>query len=220
MLSALVTTTDIKHKLFDALLSINRFAATRLLTVETASWTPMERIEKLIVPVLKRIGEEWEQGRIALSQVYMSGRICEDVVETILPPDAPGQKDHPTIAVVTLLDHHGLGKRIVSSVLHSAGFKLVDLGQGIPVDEIVDKVKREGVRILLVSTLMLQSALQVKDLKDRLNREGLSIRIIVGGAPFLFDPGLWKEVGADAMAGTASEAISLIARMEKKAAAA
>ena len=215
-----MTNIDIENKLFNALLSIDRFAATRLLTVETASWTPMERIEKLIAPVLKRIGEEWEQGRIALSQVYMSGRICEDVVETILPPDSPGQKDHPKIAVVTLLDHHGLGKRILSSVLHSVGFKLVDLGQGIPVDEVVDKVKREGVSILLVSTLMLQSALQVKNLKDRLKKEGLSVRIIVGGAPFLFDPGLWKEVGADGMAGTASEAISLIEGMEKKVAAA
>lgn len=215
-----MSTIDIEHKLLNALLSIDSFAATRLLTVETASWTPMDRIEKLIAPVLKRIGEEWEEGRIALSQVYMSGRICENVVETILPPDSPGQKDHPKIAVVTLLDHHGLGKRILSSVLHSVGFKLVDLGQGVPVDAVVDKVKREGVRILFVSTLMLQSALQVRNLTDRLKKAGLNVRIIVGGAPFLFDPALWKEVGADGMAGTASEAISLIEGMEKRAEAA
>ena len=41
-------------------------------------------MEKLVVPALERIGAGWEQGRVALSQVYMSGRICEELVDTLL----------------------------------------------------------------------------------------------------------------------------------------
>lgn len=204
------TAVDMENRLHNALLSINRLTATRLLTVETASWAPLERIEKLVAPVLKRIGDEWERGEISLAQVYMSGRICEDVVDIILPEGSAAQKKYPRIAVVTLIDHHALGKRIVSSILHSVGYAPVDLGLGVSVDTVVERVKQEDVRILLVSTLMLPSALHVKDLKERLNEEGLNVRLIVGGAPFLFDPALWKEVGADGMARTASEAVSLI----------
>jgi len=34
--------------------------------------------------------------------------------------------------------------------------------------------------------------------------------VIVGGAPFRFDPQLWKEIGADAMAYSAADAIAVI----------
>jgi methanogenic corrinoid protein MtbC1 len=85
---------------------------------------------------------------------------------------------------------------------------------GISVDVLVQKVKQENISILLVSTLMLRSALQVKDLKGRLKEAGLNVKIVVGGAPFLLDPGLWMEVGADAMATTPSEAIRVIKQID------
>jgi methanogenic corrinoid protein MtbC1 len=36
---------------------------------------------------------------------------------------------------------------------------------------------------------------------------------VVGGAPFLLDDELWKEVGADAMGRSASEAIEIVEAM-------
>lgn len=45
-----------------------------------------------MVPALDRIGTGWENGTIALSQVYMSGRICEEVVDDLLPTGAPKGK--------------------------------------------------------------------------------------------------------------------------------
>ena len=202
--------TNLENQCFDALLAVDRIASSNLLIRETAAWPPLKRIELLISPVLRRIGEEWEQGRISLAQVYMSGRICEDLVETLLPPHEPRLRTHPKMAIATLVDHHALGKRIVYSVLRSAGFELLDLGQGISVEALVTSVRKEGIRILLISTLMLRSALMVRDLKERLGKEGLDVRIVVGGAPFLFDRELWKDVGADAMVRTASDAIPVI----------
>jgi methanogenic corrinoid protein MtbC1 len=37
--------------------------------------------------------------------------------------------------------------------------------------------------------------------------------VVVGGAPFLFDPLLWREVGADAMGRSASEAPGIIEKI-------
>ncbi len=37
-----------------------------------------------------------------------------------------------------------------------------------------------------------------------------NVKIVVGGAPFRFDDQLWREVGADAMCRTASEAVDVI----------
>jgi methanogenic corrinoid protein MtbC1 len=64
--------------------------------------------------------------------------------------------------------------------------------------------------VLLVSTLLLPSALRVKDLRRRLDELHAPTRLIVGGAPFRLDPQLWREVGADANGNSATDAIALV----------
>ena len=88
-------------------------------------------------------------------------------------------------------------------------FFLSDFGT-IEVDELVELVKIEKIKILLISVLMLPSALMVKKVKKRLYDMGLDVKIVVGGAPFRFDSQLWQEVGSDAMCATASESVSTI----------
>jgi methanogenic corrinoid protein MtbC1 len=78
------------------------------------------------------------------------------------------------------------------------------------VEEVATRVKDDGVEVLMVSTLMLNLAYGVKKLRTIFDKEGISAKIIVGGAPFLFDRDLWKEVGADAMAVDAMESVSRI----------
>ncbi len=38
-----------------------------------------EKLEHLIIEVLGEIGDEWEDGQLSLSQVYMCGIICEEL---------------------------------------------------------------------------------------------------------------------------------------------
>jgi hypothetical protein len=85
--------TQLFGELERALLSLDRLTARRVLLQANSQWTPIQRVEKLVVPALLHIGEEWEAGRVALSQIYMSGRICEDLVTEILPIGDPGRKD-------------------------------------------------------------------------------------------------------------------------------
>ena len=98
---------------------------------------------------------------------------------------------------------------MVVSALRAAGFDLVDLGH-TDVDALVRSVQKECVKVLLISTLMLPSALKVKEVRARLDAAGLLVKIVVGGAPFRFDPQLWREVGADACGQSASEAITIV----------
>jgi len=195
-----------------ALLSLDRLGARRILTEAQGSWTAGELVEKLVAPVLEKMGDDWESGRIALSQIYMGGRICEELVDLILPPASPNRKSQPKMAIAVLEDYHLLGKRIVYSTLRASGFELLDYGR-MDVDGLVNRVKQDRVKILLISTLMLPSALRVKEVKTGLMAAKLAVKIVVGGAPFRFDEQLWKEVGADATSPNASGAVSLIAAL-------
>jgi methanogenic corrinoid protein MtbC1 len=192
-----------------ALLTLDRLRARSVLVSAPDALTAIQVADRVAGPALERVGAGWEEGRVALSQVYMSGRICEELIAEILPPDSPDRRDRPKMAIAVLQDHHLLGKRIVYSALRAAGYEVSDYGR-VDVFELVERVRADDLRILLISTLMLNSALRIKEVRRRLDQAGMAVKIIVGGAPFRFDTYLWRDVGADAMGYTATDAITLI----------
>ncbi len=185
-------------------MSTDRTEARRLLI--EAGGDGVSRVEDLVVPALESLGVEWEAGRASLSQMFLGGRMCANLVGELLPPSAEGSSVQPTMAIATFEDYHMLGKRIVYSVLRAGGFELLDYGR-VDADQLVERVEQDGVEVLLLSVLMLPSALSIKQLRPRL---GPGVRILVGGAPFRFDPELWRQVGADGMGTTATEALALV----------
>ncbi|MBF0288218.1 MAG: cobalamin-dependent protein [SAR324 cluster bacterium] len=190
-----------------ALLSLDRLKAQEVLQSALTG-----QVEPLIVATLEKIGEGWETGDVALSQIYMSGRICEDLLNTILEPNNEAIAEQPKMAIAELHDYHLLGKRIVYSIMRASGFDLLDYGQK-EVDELVELVQKNEIKILLISTLMLPSALKVKEVRAKLELRGLDVKIVVGGAPFRFDEQLYKDVDADAMGKSASDAIKIVKTM-------
>jgi methanogenic corrinoid protein MtbC1 len=203
---------DIVNDFVEMLLSLNRLSAKQMLDDQIQRMTPIKFIEDVVVVALERIGTGWKEGTISLSQVYMTARICEGLVDELLPPEDPERKDKPNMAICVLSDHHKLGKIIVFSLLRAAGFDVSDYGT-IEVNDLVALVKQDKIETLLISVLMLPSALKIKQVKEKLADMDLDVKIIVGGAPFLFDDKLWQEVGADAMCRTASEVVPVIQKI-------
>jgi methanogenic corrinoid protein MtbC1 len=206
---------ELMLEFYDALTLLDRPRIEVLFQQAVSRKSPMQIVEELMVPALARLGEEWSSGAIALSQIYMGSRICEDIVERVLPSTAEERKDYPPMAIVVLSDYHTLGKRIVLSVMRASGFDVLDYGR-MEVDALVRRVLADDVKILLISTLMLPAALKVKAVRAALDVRNSQVRIAVGGAPFLFDRELWREVGADAMGLNAAEAVAIIQRWREE----
>jgi methanogenic corrinoid protein MtbC1 len=192
-----------------ALLSIDRISARAIFSQYLNEIDDINSVQELITSSLESIGDKWSEGEISLAQVYMSGRITEELVDSVLPPSKKTYLEQPNIAITTLDDFHFLGKRIVYSILRSSGFKVMDLGR-TTVNELVKSLKENSIQILLVSVLMLNSALKIKELIERLDEQNIAPKIIVGGAPFRMDPDLWNRVGADGSGKNASDAIKLV----------
>lgn len=192
-----------------ALLSMDRIAAHRLLAEASRAGAPDDVVQSIVVPALEAIGDGWEDGSVALAQVYMGGRICEEALDAIFSTDAPVAPERPLCAIVVLDDYHLLGKRIVLSGLRATGVRVVDYGR-MTVDQTVARVEDDGIDILFVSVLMLPAALRVRELTSELRKRNLPVRVVVGGASFLLDDQLWREVGADAMGRSASDAVRMV----------
>ena len=201
--------TKLMEMFEQALLSADRVAAREAFIQSAGDTSSIEAVDSMIVPALERIGSGWENGNVSLSQVYMSARICEELSESLPGSSNIKNKNLPRIAVALLEDYHVLGKKIVCSVLKAGGIEFIDYHRA-SIRQLINRVNREKIEILLVSVLMLNSALKIKDLKNEFLEKGIGTKIIAGGAPFRLDENLWQEVGADAAGRSASDALSLV----------
>jgi len=196
----------------NALLQIERIKAAEIFEKTYQKDNNFEDLEYLTVKALEKVGDGWEEGEFSLSQVYMSGIICEELIEKYIPENKLIENNKFKIAIGVLQDHHSLGKRIIHSVLKAGGYEIIDFGQGLTVEEIVDKTLKNEIDILMISTLMLPSALKVKKVVENLRSSGSSVKIIVGGAPFRLDGSLWQQVNADADGKNGIKALKIIER--------
>ena len=192
-----------------AILSLDAVDLEKMVQHSLLSMTPLQVAEEIISPALERIGDMWEEGKANLAQIFLGSKLCEDLLQRILPKEAHWRKDSPVIAITNFDDHHSLGKKIVYMTLRSNGYNIIDLGW-TDVDSIGLKAKEHRVEVLMVSTLMLRSAIKIKEIPRVLKREHSTALMVVGGAPFVFDPELAREVGADALGSSGADASGIV----------
>ncbi len=193
-----------------ALLAVDRRTARRLLVDAAPGGITISAVETMALPALERLGVAGEEGHVSLAQIYMAGRICEELMDEASDAGGERARVHPPLAIAVLEDHHALGKRLVRSALRVDGWSVLDLGQGLDVDRIVEGVSKEQVEVLLVSVLMLPAALKIKDLNAALTATGRPPTLVVGGAPFRLDPRLGRDIGVHRTGNSASDAIALV----------
>lgn len=164
--------------------------------------------DDVVAPVLTRLGQGWECGDVALSQLYMAGRLLERAMERLAPGTGPGRTS-PRIGIGVLGDHHTLGKRIVMTTLRLAGFPVVDLGAGLRPGEVVEQARAEHLDVVMISVLMMHHALTVGEVAAGLCDLSPQPLLVVGGAPFVHDPELWRRVGAHTWGRSAADALRI-----------
>lgn len=206
-------TEDRISRLTDSLLRISENEAKHILDDCFKQNGDFKELVALAAAALERIGEGFERDTVALSQVYMSGRICEEVLLSYFPQDRPERLNGCALAIATLVDQHALGKRIVTSVLRAAGYPPLDFGAGLSARELVDKIVEHDINVILISTLMYAAAIEVKTVTTLLKEEAPDVLVIAGGAPFRLDETLWQVVGADYDGGSGMDLPKLIARI-------
>ena len=169
--------------------------------------SPEDVIFKIVIPaieqMIKSISEDFDAN---LAQHFMTSQIAAEVTEEMLalfktPPEIVGR----VVIGTAEGDLHSLGKRIVIGCLKSQMIETIDLGGNVPPERFVDEAVKHNAQVIGISAMMAHTArgengcLRVRQILRERGLEG-RIRIIVGGAPYRFDPELYKVVGADAWA--------------------
>lgn len=230
--------TEFNEALFDT----DRDQALRLVrTAVSEGITPEEVVFDVVIPALEQQSTVAEDGfELDLAQHFLTSQIAADVTEEMVsrfqqapafvgggPADVPRSSHTPaTLGRVVIGsaqgDLHTLGKRIVMSCLRAQLIECSDLGVNVPPERFVAEAAARNATVIAISAMMVHTArgehgcLKVRQILKEQGLEG-RIKIIVGGAPFRFDPLLYQRIQADAWAEDGIKAGKVITRLLKEA---
>jgi hypothetical protein len=129
------------------LLSLDESSLRSLVDEAMRSMTPLNVAEDIVSPALRRIGEGWQEGSVALSQVYVAGKMADRFLDQLLPQANTRRRGQPRMAISNLEDYHNLGQRIVWSFLRAAGFEVTNYERQ-EAATLATLVRRDGIEMV------------------------------------------------------------------------
>lgn len=180
---------------------------------------PLKAIQEGLAGGIRVVGERYSKGEAYLPELVMAANVMKKGVAVFEPHISEGA-DRGGLGKVVLGtvegDIHDIGKSLVGTLFGTAGFEVIDLGVDVANQKFVDSTQKEQAVILGMSALMTTTMVSMTDVLAALADKGIrgKVKVMVGGAPTTKE---WaKEIGADAQAGDAVEALSLAKSMLSK----
>lgn len=144
-------------------------------------------IEGPLMAGMNHVGDLFGSGKMFLPQVVKTARTMKKAV-AILQPYIEAEKEEGArsagkVLVATVKgDVHDIGKNIVSVVMACNNYEIIDLGVMVPAEQIVETAIREKVDIVGLSGLITPSLEEMVHVVTELQRAGLDIPVMIGGA--------------------------------------
>jgi 5-methyltetrahydrofolate--homocysteine methyltransferase len=157
------------------------------------------------------VGEKMASGEMFIPEVLMTARAMHAAVEVLKPYLAEGESSSAGKLVIGTVkgDLHDIGKNLVSIMLESSGFEIIDLGVDVGPEVFAEAIKEHQPDIVGLSALLTTTLPMVKTTIDSIEASGLrsKVKIIVGGAPVT--QAYADGIGADGYAPDAGSASRL-----------
>jgi len=148
---------------------------------------PIEVIEGPLMVGMNIVGDLFGSGKMFLPQVVKSARVMKRAVAHLIPyieaSQSAGARKKGKIVLATVKgDVHDIGKNIVAVVLQCNNYDVVNLGVMVPCAKILDVARKEQADIIGLSGLITPSLEEMAFIATEMQREGMTIPLLIGGA--------------------------------------
>ena len=144
-------------------------------------------IEGPLMNGMNTVGQLFGEGKMFLPQVVKTARTMKQAVSILQPYIEAGKSGNTGKSGKILLatvkgDVHDIGKNIVGVVMSCNGYEVIDMGVMVPAEQIVRKAQEEHVDMIGLSGLITPSLEEMVNVAKELQRAGMDIPIMIGGA--------------------------------------
>ena len=137
---------------------------------------------------MNTVGELFGSGKMFLPQVVKTARTMKKAVAILQPvieaekTEGSSAKAGKVLLATVKGDVHDIGKNIVAVVMSCNNYEVIDMGVMVPAEQIVKKAKEEKVDLIGLSGLITPSLEEMVNVANELQKAGLNIPIMIGGA--------------------------------------
>lgn len=181
---------------------------------------PLKIISEGLIPGMSVVGQKMKDGEMYIPEVMASAHAMGQGMELLKPlitGDELATIYKGKVVIGTVQgDLHNIGKKIVTMLIDSGGYTVVDLGVDVSADKFVEAVKQEKPDILGLSSLLTTTMPRMPEAIEALKRNNLrdGVKIIVGGAPV--SQKFADSIGADGYAPDAVYALDKVKQLMGK----
>ena len=157
------------------------------------------------------VGDRMEEGDMFIPEVIQCAQVMSKALEILRPHLGEGQAVEGGKVVFGTVkgDLHDIGKNLVTLMLKSSGFQVIDLGVDVSPEAFVEAARANQADIVALSALLTTTMAQMAKTVEALKAAGLrdQVKIMIGGAPV--SQKYADEIGADGFAPDAGSASKL-----------
>ncbi len=157
--------------------------------VEQAGGRPIQVIEGPLMDGMNVVGDLFGSGKMFLPQVVKSARVMKQAVAHLVPyieaekARVGDVRAKGKVVIATVKgDVHDIGKNIVAVVLQCNNYEVINLGVMVPWKKILEVARDERCDIIGLSGLITPSLEEMAHNAREMEREGLTIPLLIGGA--------------------------------------
>lgn len=140
-----------------------------------------EIIDNYITKTLHKVGEYYEQGKYFIPDLLLAAEAAKVALDALKPFLPQANKKGKIVIATVKGDIHDVGKNIVSAILQSVGYEVIDLGKDVPANKIIEAVKKYKPDVVGLSALLTTTMLEMESVIKLLRNENLNVKVIIGG---------------------------------------
>lgn len=175
---------------------------------------PVAAIQNGLIKGIEELGIRWKAGEAFLPDVMMGADALKaglDMLEPVVAESGAtgGEAKGKIVLGQVAGDIHDIGKNIVGAMMTAAGYKVYDIGIDQPAESFLAKAEEVGADMIAAGALLTTTMAAQKAIVDYLRSQNVREKytVMIGGGPT--SQAFADEIGADAWAETADEAVTL-----------
>ncbi len=147
-------------------------------------YSPLDLINTVLLDAMKTVGELFGARKMQLPSVLDSAAVMKAAVAYLEPKmeKSEGSAKGTMVLATVKGDVHDIGKNLVDIILSNNGYRVLNLGIKQPSDTILAAARQQHTDAIGLSGLLVKSTLEMKYVIQDLERLGLKIPVICGGA--------------------------------------
>ena len=162
----------------------NKQTLEAALEAALATYTPLSLINTVLLGGMKTVGELFGARKMQLPSVLDSAGVMKAAVAYLEPKMEKSDDAGKGLMVLATVkgDVHDIGKNLVDIILSNNGYRVLNLGIKQPSDAIIAAAREVKTDAIGLSGLLVKSTLEMKYVIQDLERLGLKIPVVCGGA--------------------------------------